>query len=106
MTVSTDEEWEFESPEKLARLLAEHLHEAEQGIEQVLLLLDMPDQQEAKRAEWLSLAAAWNLKHRHDQKAARGFLERLVRDFPNTPQAMAARRRLAQLQIEMSSGEA
>jgi hypothetical protein len=83
-----------EAREKLARLLAEQLRQPEQGIEQVLLLFDMPDQAEVKRAEWLSLAAAWNLKYLHDQDAARGFLERLAREFPGTPQAMAARRRL------------
>jgi hypothetical protein len=80
--------------QKLARLFAEHLDHADLGLEQLRLLLEMPAQPESLRVEWLSLTAAWQLKYRHDQPAARATLERLLRDFPATPQALAARRRL------------
>ena len=80
--------------ENLARLFAEHLDRADQGIEQITLLLEMPDQPEARRAEWCGLVAAWHLRYQHDFDAARPVLERLVREFPQTPQALAARRRL------------
>ena len=80
--------------EKLARVFAERLNKAELGIEQLGLLLDLPEQPEARRAEWLGLVAAWQLKHLEDADAARKVLERLVREFPNTPQALAAGRRL------------
>ena len=80
--------------ERLARLFAEQLDQPDRGIEQVTLLLDMPDQPDARRAEWLSLVAAWHIKHRQDTDAGRKTLDRLIREFPQSPQAFAARRRL------------
>ena len=58
------------------------------------LLLDMPEQPESRRAEWLGLVAAWHIRYRHDSDAGRRALERVIREFPHTPQALAARRRL------------
>jgi len=80
--------------EKLARIFAEQLQRADLGIEQLMLLLDLPEQPDNKRAEWLSLTAAWHIKYRHDLAAGRRALERLLQEFPQTPQALAARRRL------------
>jgi hypothetical protein len=94
--------------EKLARLFADHLGQPDLGIEQASLLLDLPDQPQARRAEWLSLIAAWHLKYRHDSQAGRDLLERLLREHPDTPQAFAARRRLQLLEAAAreSSGAA
>jgi Tetratricopeptide repeat len=80
--------------EKLARLLAERLNQPDEGIEQLTLLLDVPEQPDGKRAEWLSLVAAWHLKYRQDANTGRTFLERVIKEFPRTPQSLAARRRL------------
>jgi hypothetical protein len=88
------------SREKLARLFAEHLEKVDLGLEQIALLLDMPDQPDSKRAEWLGLTAAWHIKYRQDIEAGRKALERLIRDFPETPQAFAARRRIRLLDVE------
>jgi hypothetical protein len=90
-----------EARERLARLLAERLDNAEQGIEQLDLLLGMPDQDAARRAQWLGLTAAWQLKYRHDADSGRKTLERLVSEFPSSVQAFAARRRLELLQREI-----
>jgi TolA-binding protein len=54
----------------------------------------MPDQPDSHRAEWLGLVAAWHIKYRHDSDTGRKTLERLIREFPQTAQAFAARRRL------------
>jgi hypothetical protein len=86
--------------QKLARLFAEHLDRVDLGLEQLGLLLEMPDQPESLRAEWLSLMAAWHLKYRQDESAARETLERVLRDFPHTPQALAARRRLQLIEAQ------
>ena len=83
--------------EKLARLLAENLGQADRGIEQLGLLLNLPEQTENKRAEWLATIASWHLTQRHDSEAARSALQRLLREFPQCPQAFAARRRLQML---------
>ncbi len=88
--------------EKLARLFAERLGKADLGIEQVMLLLNMPGQPDNKRADWLGLIAAWHLRYRQDETAARPFLEKLLQEFPGTPQAFAARRRLDLLNTERS----
>ena len=63
----------------------------------------MADQPDGKRAEWLSLIAAWQLRHRHDAAAARTILQRLIREFPNTAQAFAAQRRLSLLNVEAAA---
>jgi hypothetical protein len=80
--------------ERLARLLAERLDNVTQGIQQLNYLLDLPQQPDGQRAEWLGLIAAWQLKYLHDDLAGRHTLERILHQFPNTPAAIAARRRL------------
>lgn len=79
--------------EKLARLFAEHLNQPELGIEQMDLLLSMPEQPDHKKAEWLACIAAWHLKLK-DDPAAKTFLKRLIMEFPNSPQAFSAQRKL------------
>jgi hypothetical protein len=83
--------------EKLARLMAERLDKADLGLEQIGLLLNLPDQHDGKRAEWLALMAAWNLNYRHDLETGRKFMERLIREFPESPQAYSARRKMQAL---------
>jgi len=89
-----------EAREKFATILAEGLGEADLAIEQLDLLLAMPDQPVPKSAEWLARSAVWQLKYRQDPAAARVRLEQLVREFPQTPQAFAARRRLNLMETE------
>jgi len=91
--------------ERLARLLAERLGQPDAGIEQMRLLLNLPGQPDAKRAEWLGCIAAWNLKFCHDPDTGRKNLERLIEEFPTSPQALAARRRL-QLMISEAAARA
>jgi hypothetical protein len=86
--------------EELARLLAEHLNQADPGLEQLALLLNMPDQPDAKRAEWLNLMAAWHIHYRHDLITGREILSRLVHDFPQSPEAAAARRGAQTLDVK------
>jgi hypothetical protein len=80
--------------EKLARILTEMLGQPDMGIEQITLLLNMPDQTELKYAEWLGTIAAWHIRYRNDPETGRAVLERIVTQFPETPQALVARRRL------------
>ena len=83
--------------ERLARLFAERLDQPDLGIEQATLLLEIPGQPDSRRAEWLGLIAAWQIRYRHDSDAGRKTLERLVREFPQSTQAFSARRRLRTL---------
>jgi len=91
---------------KLARIFAERLDKPDLGIDQLTLLLDLPDQEESMRAEWLGLIAAWHIKYREDVETGRRMLERVVAEFPHTPQALAARRRiqLLDMQARQSAG--
>jgi hypothetical protein len=86
--------------EKFARILTERLYKPDLGIEQITLLLNMPDQPEAKRADWLGTIAAWHIRYRQDTDTGRNILERVVREFPNSPQALAARRRIRLIDSE------
>ena len=88
------------SREKLARVLAGQLGKVDLAIEQIELLLGLSDAAESKRAEWLGLIAAWQLRFKRDPDTARHLLERVVGEFPNSPQALAARRRLNLLAVE------
>jgi hypothetical protein len=97
---------DVQAREKLARLLAEQLGKVELGIEQLALLLDMPEQADTRRAEWLAMIAAWQIRIQDEPEAGRKTLERLVEQFPHTPQAFAARRRIMLLQAEARRREA
>jgi uncharacterized protein len=86
--------------EEFAVLLAHRLGRAEVAIDQLRLLVNMPDQPVAKVADWLATMAAWHLKYRRDEAAARPILDRLIQQFPGTTQALAARRRLELMETE------
>lgn len=87
--------------EKFARILTERLYKPDLGIEQLTLLLNMPEQSEGKRAEWLGTIAAWHIRYRQDPDTGRNILERVVREFPNSPQALVARRRIRLMDAEL-----
>ena len=91
---------DISSREKLARVLAGQLGQVDLAIEQIELLLGLSDAAEGKRAEWLGLIAAWHLKFKNDPDTVRHLLERVVGEFPNSPQALAARRRLNLMAVE------
>jgi tetratricopeptide (TPR) repeat protein len=86
--------------ETLATLYADRLFQADLGIEQLELLLGMPAQPDSKVAEWLARLAAWQLRYRGDRSAARGLWDRLVRDYPQTPEAFDAQRRIVLMDVE------
>ena len=96
---SLPEEAPIAARENLAVTMADRLGKPDLAIEQLQLLLDLPDQPERKRAEWLGWIAAWHQKYRQDQAAARAVLERIIREFPRLPQAMAARRQIELMEV-------
>lgn len=89
--------------EKLARLLANPLGKGELAIEQIELLLGMAEQPDAKRVEWLGLMATWQLQLVQDEAAGQTTLERIVREFPGSPQGFTAQRRLNLLRAEAAA---
>jgi hypothetical protein len=87
--------------EKLAWLFAEQLGRADMGVEQTKLLLELPNQPENKKAEWLAQIGAWQLKYLKNREAGRRTLEQLIREYPQSPQAFTAVRRLGLLDVEI-----
>ena len=92
--------------EELARLWAEDLGQIEMGVEQLELLLGMPGATRVKAAEWLGLTASWHLKFPPNPVAARAVMERLVRQYPQSPQGLAAQRRLSVMNLEAKMRQA
>jgi len=86
--------------EKLARLLTERLNKVDQGLEQMTLLLNLPDQPDEKHAEWLSLMGQWEINYQRNPDKGRKILERVIREFPQSQEAATARRRLQTSDVE------
>ena len=86
---------------ELARIFAEHLDKLDLALEQMELLLAMPGIPPRQSAEWLNLMAAWLVRFRRDELAAQALLERLIRDYPETIDALAAQRRLSFMRQEV-----
>lgn len=89
--------------EQLARLLAEKLNKPDLAVEQMELLIGMPDQPPANVVGWLAQIAAWHIQRRHDWPAGRARLEQLIREYPQSPQAFAAQRRINLTEMELRS---
>ncbi len=79
--------------EEFARTLSK-LGKLDAAINQMELLLAMEGQTQACRAEWMGLKAAWMLKSSPTDARARELLQRIVREFADSPEALAARRRI------------
>jgi hypothetical protein len=86
--------------ETLATIYADCLFQADLGIEQLELLIGMPDLPAAKVPEWLARLAAWHLRYRGDRTTARGLWDRLVREHPRSVQAFDAQRRIQLMDVE------
>jgi len=80
--------------ERLARLLAERLGQVGPAIEQLQRLRGLPGVPSARHAEWIALEASWELRLRRREARARTLLEQLIREHPDSPQHLAARRQL------------
>jgi hypothetical protein len=85
--------------EELARLLVERLGRVEEGMDQIRQLLAWEGRPPERVPGWLASLAAWHLEVGSDKEAARAYLEALVRDHSETPQALVARRRLALMDL-------
>jgi len=86
--------------EDLARILAERLDKVDEAIEQMELLLNMPEAPADKAAEWMGMVAAWQIKYQGDLQKGRETMERLVRRYPQSNHALAAQRRMSLMDLE------
>jgi hypothetical protein len=90
--------------EKFARLLAENLDRPATGIEQIELLLAMPNQSQKKRAAWMMMSAAWHARYLNDSERAKQIYAEVLSDFRDTPQAFVAQQRLNLIRLESRFG--
>ena len=86
--------------EKFARLLAESLGDVKTGIEQLELLLAMPDQPADRRGRWLILIASWHARYRNDYEKATLVYQEIIRDFPNSADAFLAQRQINLINLQ------
>lgn len=86
--------------EELARWYAGALGRPEAAIAQAELLLALPEQPPERRAGWMALIATWQIEGLQDQATGGETLRRIIREFPGTPTAFAAQRRLLYLEQE------
>lgn len=80
--------------EELAELLAGPLGQPQQALDQWQLLIDNVEAAAARKAEWLACIARTQLQTPTGEAGGKRTLARILTDFPGTPQAHAARRRL------------
>jgi hypothetical protein len=89
-----------EPREELARLCAGALGKPDAAIALLEHLLVLPDQLPEKRASWVAMIATWQIEGLKDRAAGCETLRRIIREFPGTPTAFAAQRRLLHLDTE------
>jgi len=89
---------DFEARERLAILLAEHLDQVSVGIEQLRLMINMPEAFGERAAKWLAQIATWERRLNKNETKFRALLNEIIRAYPNTTQAVAARRQLRVLE--------
>jgi hypothetical protein len=85
---------DFGARERLAILLAEKLGQVNLGIEQLRLMINMPEVMGEKAAKWLGQIASWERHLNKNEQKFRAILNDLIRLYPNTSHALAARRQL------------
>jgi hypothetical protein len=76
------------------------LGQVDLAIEQIELLMAMPEQPAGKIAERLLVLADWHLKHRSDRQSGLKLLGRLIHEYPQTTQAFEAQRRVNLMNVE------
>jgi tetratricopeptide (TPR) repeat protein len=89
-----------EPREELARLCAGALGQPDAAIAHLEQLLVLLDQLPEKRAGWVAMIATWQIEGLKDRAAGCETLRRIIREFPQTPTAFAAQRRLLHLDQE------
>ena len=95
-----DDPNDFDTRERLAILLAEHLGHVKLGMEQLRLMIRMPDFPLESRAKWLGHIGNWELRLNKNEAAFIAILNEIIRDFPATSQAYSARRQLQLLEYK------
>jgi hypothetical protein len=90
----------FEARERLAILLAEKLGQVNLGIEQLRLMINMPEAMGETAAKWLAQIANWERFLNKNESKFRAILTEIIRLYPGTTYALAARRQIQLIEDE------
>lgn len=90
----TEDSNDLAAREKLASVLAVDLGNVDLGIEQLRLLMEIPETLDEQKAKWLAQIAAWELKLKNNEAKYEALLKEIIHSYPQTSQAFAAQRRL------------
>lgn len=93
-----DDPNDLNARERLAILLAERLSHVNLGIDQLRLMLKLPEVPPERAGKWLAQIAEWERHLKKNEKAFRSILAEIIRDYPQTSFAMSARRQLELLE--------
>jgi hypothetical protein len=96
---------DIEARQKLAVVLAEKLGKVELAVEQLRLLIELPDPEPEAKAKWLARIASWEFHRDKDSEKFCAALREIIRDYPRTSQAFAAQRRLNLTEMNFSRAE-
>ena len=90
----TEDPNDITAREKLASVLAVDLGKVDLGIDQLRLLIEMPETLDEQKAKWLAQIAAWEFKLKNNEAKYEELLKELIHTYPQTAQAFAAQRHL------------
>lgn len=91
---------DFDTRERLAILLAEKLGQVDSGIEQLRLMINMPDAASERAAKWMAQIASWERHLNKNEAKFRVLLNEIIRKHPNSTHAISARRQLQLIEQE------
>jgi hypothetical protein len=96
----TDDPNDIATREKLAFVLGEKLAKIDLAVEQLKLLMDLPETSEEQNAKWLAQIASWEFNRDQDVATFQVALRALIDRYPRTSHAIAAGRRLYLLEMD------
>ena len=96
---------DFALREQRAVLLAEELGEARTAVRELEELLSRHCVPADRIPAWLAHVAGWRLRHLGDRAGAKTILERLIREYPGTPQGFGASGQLWSMEQETLAAE-
>jgi hypothetical protein len=85
---------DFNARERLAILLAEKLGQVNVGIEQLRLMINMPEANAEQAAKWVAQIATWERHFNKNESKFRTLLAEILRLYPKTTSALSAQRQL------------
>jgi hypothetical protein len=85
---------DVEARERLAIVLAEGLGQVSVGIEQLRLMINLPDVSGERAAKWLAQMASWERRLNKNEAKFIALLNEIIRVYPGTTHALSARRQL------------